>query len=163
MKKFLLLLAAVLVATAAFAQKSLDGVVFGYSYHGSELHYRIWKDHVTVTSEVKSVTFSKVLEIPSEVKYEGKTYKVVGFENYGIVGATNVEKIIVPGSFRRVKLHSFKDCPNLRELVVEDGVESISGEPFEKCPKIKKVTIPANCEVTNGDWYEKKNVKIIRR
>lgn len=163
MKKILLLMTLTLVAFAATAQKNMDGIIFGFKYHGNELHYRIWKDHVTVTSEVRSENFTKVVEIPSEVKYQGKTYQVVGFENYGIVGAKNVEKIIVPGSFRRVKLHSFKDCPDLRELVVQNGVESISGEPFENCPKVKTVYIPASCEVTSEDWYKKKHVKLVRK
>lgn len=163
MKKILLLCTLMFVTLAATAQRSMDGVVFGYNYHGSELHYRIWKNEVIITNEVKSVTFAKVLEIPSEVKYEGKTYRVVGFENYGITNAVNVEKIIVPGSVKRVKMHSFKDCLSLRELVVEKGVESISGEPFKNCPKVKTVYLPTDCEVTNENWYNKKHVKLIRK
>ena len=163
MKKILVLFTVMCVALVATAQKNMDGIVFGYKYHSNELYYKIHGKEVSVTSSVRSANYTKTLEIPREVRHKGKTYRVTGIEKYGISDATNVQKIVVPGTVKRVEAHTFKDCPNLREIHCEGGVQSVSGECFLNCNKMKELYVPSNCNVPDEYKLADKRVKLRRK
>ncbi|MDO4511543.1 MAG: leucine-rich repeat protein [Bacteroidales bacterium] len=162
MKKILLFLAVMLVASVCYAQTSMDGLIFGYKHKGNEMYYEIKGSNVWVTSQVKSATLSSTVEIPSEVTHKGKRYRVYFLGNNAIVGPNKIEKLVIPGSVERVRMHSIVNCPNLREVRFEPGVGSISGEVFENCPKVKTIYVHSSTEITNENWYKEHRVKIVR-
>ena len=170
MKKLLVLFAVMFVAYAATAQKSLNGTIFCYEYKGNEIHFElIWsgtKAAVVSKSPNGNVNryFSPVVEIPSQVVYDGKTYDVVELGNEAINRALNVEKFIIPGSVKQVWVDAFYDCPNLREVVFENGVNKISGKAFKCCPKMEKVVVHRNCNIVGKDFSKRyPKIQIIRR
>ena len=162
MKKILVLFTVMLVALAATAQKNMDGLVFGYTYHGNELYYKIHGSNVSVTSEVKSANFTSTVEIPQYAYHKGKKYRVTRIEKHGFSGANNVRKIIVPGTINEMPVHGIKDCPDLRELVLKDGVQFCTSELFVNCPKMKTIYAPADCGVEEKG-FKQMNINIIRR
>lgn len=158
MKKILLLFAAVLVATAAFAQKSIVGITFGFKYQGDELYYKVTSDAtsssagtVAVTSCVQSASLSGTVTIPDEVKHKGKTYKVTSLEKNAIVRDHNITKIVVTGNIKNIPSSAFCNLPELTTIYCESGVETCSTSAFVDCPKLKTVSVSSTFDKSHFD------------
>ena len=78
--------------------------------------------------------------IPSEVA--GKPVIHVAGEAFYENG-TFVEKLVVPGTVRRVGRRAFELCMNLKELVLEEGVLEL-GEDFLFGTQLEELNIPAS-------------------
>lgn len=143
------------------APKNSLGTVFEYNYKGNVLSYMISKNN-TVAVYVKNKSLSREVEIPSSVTYEGMTYTVAWLDNDAFTGVRNVEKIVVPGTVRRVSMDSFVNCPDLREVWLGDGVGELSGHPFKNCPKVNAVYVPRACKITNEQRLHDANIKVAR-
>lgn len=156
MKKILLLLAVMLVASAAFAQKSIVGITFGFKYQGDELYYKVTSDAtsssagtVAVTSCVQSASLSGTVTIPDEVKHKGKTYKVTALEKNAIVRDHNITKIVVTGNIKNIPSSAFSYLPELTTVYCEQGVESCSSSAFVNCPKLKTISVSSSFNKSN--------------
>ena len=168
MKKILLLLAAMLVASAAFAQKSMIGITFSYQYKGNELYYKVTSDAtsssagtVAVTSCVQGASLSGTVTIPDEVKHKGKTYKVTALEKNAIVRDHNITKIEVTGQIKDIPSSAFNNLPELTTVYCEKGVETCSTSAFVNCPKLKTVSVSSTFDNMKFEGCPK--AKVVRR
>ena len=59
------------------------------------------------------------INIPSEIKHEGKTYKVIGIGKYAI-----------------------SNCPSLTSITIHDSVKKIGGNILGRFHNIKEITLP---------------------
>lgn len=174
MKKILLLFVAVLVATAAFAQKSMIGITFGYQYKGNELYYKVTSDPsgsnpgtVAVTSCVQSANLKGTVSIPDEVKHKGKRYRVTSLEKKAIINDHNITKIEVTGQIESIPSKAFCNLPELVTVYLEQGVVYCSDEAFLDCPKLKTISVGSSCKSTldniNMAFKSGVKVKVVRR
>ena len=173
MKKILLLLAAMLVASAALAQKSMIGITFSYQYKGNELYYKVTSDPssgnpgtVAVTSCVQSANLKGTVSIPDEVKHKGKKYKVTSLEKNAICRDHNITKIEITGQIKNIPSGAFSYLPELTTVYCEQGVETCSTTAFVNCPKLKTVSVSSSFDKSHFDNMKFEGcpkAKVVRR
>ena len=73
-----------------------------------------------------------VINIPSSVVYEGKTYKVTEINRIN-EGDDNdyIKEIIIPESVTLIKGAAFSKCTALTSIVIPDNVTEAHGRIFE--------------------------------
>lgn len=111
--------------------------------------------------------------IPSSVKYEGRTYSVTSIGNDAFdecksltsitipntiksIGGhafcnTNLTTVTIPEGVQVIKDHAFKRCESLESVFLPNSVTSIERAAFEVCYNLKSITIP-NQITTIRDW-----------
>ena len=67
--------------------------------------------------------YKDVVVIPSTVKYQDETYKVIEIGRY-----------------------AFKNCVDLKEITIPDGVKKLDSESFRGCISLSSINIPRDVE-----------------
>lgn len=108
-----------------FSAKNEDGLTLYYSYinDGKELElaresYK--KGDISNYPEL----YGKVLRIPAEVTYQGRTRKVTQIQEYALAYADMTE-VVLPPTMRKICPFAFYDCPELKVLNIPDNIETI--------------------------------------
>lgn len=81
----------------------------------------------------------KEFTIPSHYAYVGKD---------ALKGCTTLEKLVIPGTVKKVCDGAFENCVNLREVVLEEGIEKLGWYLFAGCEKLHQITVPDSIQNT---------------
>lgn len=92
--------------------------------------------YVYITSTI--YPSEKELTLPSS--YNGKP--VTELADYALVNDQTLQKLIVPGSYRKLGESCFESCFLLEEVILEEGVEEIGRGAFNNCTKLTSVSLP---------------------
>ncbi len=113
-----------------FAMKNNDGITIYYRVinEGSELEVRSKGDGTTGHYKGK-------IEIPEDVTYKNRLYKVTRIGNHAFAGCDELTSLTIPNSMKSFELQCFSGCENLNKIIVHD-VATICG--------IKKFDADAN-------------------
>ena len=86
--------------------------------------------------------YSGDIKIPSEIIFDGLTYKVtkIGYEAF--CKCTDLTSIELPSSLITIDKRAFYDCGSLTSLEVSKGVKTIEEFAFSWCTGLLVVTIP---------------------
>ncbi len=83
----------------------------------------------------------KKVDIPENIRKNGKTYKVEGIHKEAFIDCSALTSVNVPNGVTTLREHTFENCVNLtsvkinaKELKIEDGV-------FDNCPNVTKFII----------------------
>ena len=101
-----------------FAEKGEDSAMVYYKIIGKD------EGHPTLTAVVSrnqamgETPYEGVISIPSEVKYSGRTYKVVGIQSEAFANCINLTGISLPSSIESISDYAFIGCSNLRHVKV---------------------------------------------
>lgn len=113
-----------------------SGLIFKYE----NLHYKILsKNSVEVTGEVRSVCKGRV-EIPSIVKHNNVTYKVVGIGQSAFNSQSKLTAVVIPKSIQYIKKQAFA-FTDLTDVVIPGDNVSVMKRAFMSCNKLKVVTL----------------------
>ena len=108
--------------------------------------------------------------IPSEIAYEGKTYKVtrIGNSTFNLcfellsitlpntitaIGETafgyceKLQTVRIPQSVTSLGYYAFDKCSGLSSIVIPEGVETIKAFTFARCENLSSVTLPSSLKV----------------
>lgn len=121
MKKLLLLLLFVSCLCIANAQDiEIDG-----------LFYKIVQDGTTACVEVVTRprnaprAYKKVINIPPEIFYNNKTYKVISIAKEAFMERNDAKEVIIPNTVKKIGYCAFYDFTNLHKITIGSGVEQI--------------------------------------
>ncbi|MBR5101848.1 MAG: leucine-rich repeat protein [Muribaculaceae bacterium] len=135
MKQLILLMALLMSSQLGYAS-----VMIG------DLAYNLEGDHaiVTYTEEWSNNNYSGLTaaNIPKEVNYEGKTYKVTQIGYCAFLYCRSLTSVTIPNTVTSIGYNGFSGCSSLTELTLSDSITDISGEAFCWCSALKKVIIP---------------------
>ena len=107
-------------------------------------------------------TYSGDINIPSEVVFNGRTYKVVAIGDhafsecyslgeifipqsvesigFGSFSYSNISEIVLPGNLKSIGAAAFRDS-DIKEIIIPESVKDIETTIFANCRKLQKVQI----------------------
>ena len=74
---------------------------------------------------INANAYSGVVNVPEQVTYKDKTYKVIAIGEGSFMRCFNLEEIVIPNTIKTIKTNAFYGCANLRELRIPKSVTSI--------------------------------------
>ena len=150
MKKFLLMLAGVLLGLPAMARD------FSYTYKGQTLTYTVI-DEDSKTCMTKAGTYygssetneagnniSGNLVIPSKVSDGEAIYTVTSIGDYAFYNNSSLISITIPEGVTSINMCTLTGCSSLTSVTIPEGVTSIGNSAFSNCRSLTSVTIPGS-------------------
>ena len=168
MKKFFTLAVTIALAFSAYAQnpfdvntnvnatKSVDvagpgkvatanGMVFKGTGTNDPLHYKIVDDAkllAEVTGGVRAANLSGKIQIPSTVKIQGKTYKVVNIGENAFDGCNKITSIeIIGNNLQKLGHFCFKNCTGLNGIILNSNCLNLKSDAFVGCSNLKTIRV----------------------
>lgn len=138
-KKLLILVVMIVSMGRVYAQGS-NGV---YQFSTPSNLETTIKDFVA--DLVPSVTFPDgVIDIPSKIEYNNKTYTVTDIEGGFGKNLDWVTKVIFPESVTRIGNNVFQNCPNLTTVIIKGNVVELQNQFLYNCNNIQTIIIEGN-------------------
>lgn len=130
--KFLILLLALILPSAAFSAVLIDGVY--YTMSGNE---------ATVTFKSTSYnSYSGSVTIPSQVTYNGTTYTVTAIGDNAFNKSTGLFNVIIPSTIKTIGNYAFAGCTGLTSITIPNSVNTLGNYAFQNCSSLASVDIP---------------------
>ena len=143
MKKYLLFLMAIMLATVA---RAADGDTF--TFEGLKYTVLSAADH---TAEVaKNGGVSGEVNIPTFVTANGSRYIVTSIGEYAFA-YRGITSVTIPNSVTEIRTFAFDACKSLTSVTIPNSVTEIGHSAFSRCRKLTSVTIP-NSVTRIGTW-----------
>ena len=155
-----------LTALLLFVGQSLSAdsfVVDGIYYQFADYYYDIWDEEdeylyeegpfVEVTYNIDDYYYSGEVIIPSEVTYEGKTYKVIGIGNHAFWGCYEMTSLVIPKSLKYIGDDAFNCMEQLTSVNIPEGVRYIGDQAFFECRSLTQVTISSTVKYIGRDAF----------
>lgn len=104
--------------------------------------------------------YSGEVIIPSQVSYNGKTYKVTEIGSRAFLGCSDLTSVIIPNSVTWIGEWAFEDCSSLTSVIIPNSVKRIENGAFVDCSSLTSITFPNsvisfNLWVFDGTpWYD---------
>ena len=99
------------------------------------------------------------IEIPSQVKYAGKTYTVTGIAMYAFREAT-LSTVKMPNTIKSIQYMAF-DHAKISSIVLPNSV-ILQAVVFQGCENLTEIEIPGNLAIIeDGDFKDCRNIKRI--
>ena len=86
------------------------------------------------------------ITIPSEIEYNGSTYRVTSIGSSAFYGCSSLTSVVIPESVTSIGSSAFYGCSSLMSVVIPEGVSSIGSSVFSGCSSLTELTFNAeNC------------------
>ena len=108
-----------------------DGVTIYYNYINNRTELM-----------VISGGYSGVVNIPSQVTYQGETMIVTSIGTWAFYGSSGLTSVTIPNSVTSIGSNAFSGCTGLTSVTIPNSVTSIGNQAFEGCTGLTSVTIP---------------------
>ena len=85
-----------------------------------------------------------VVDIPSKLIYQGKTYTVVAIGANAFQYSRGLTAVTIPPSVTEIKSSAFNTCRNLKKVTIPNSVIEIGSSAFETCTSLSEATLSEN-------------------
>lgn len=100
--------------------------------------------------------------IPSTVKINGKTYKVVGVSANAFKNNKKLTKVTIGKNVTEIGANAFSGCKKLKTVNMGNKVKTIGNNAFNNCSSLTKITIPASVvKIGKQAFYKCKKLKSV--
>ena len=94
---------------------------------------------------VGQATYTGEINIKETVEDHGKTYRVTEISKLAFFN-TEVTKVSLPSSIKKIGEKAFYSCKNLTEISLKSGLLEIGSMAFEQCSQLSVLEIPSTVE-----------------
>ena len=91
--------------------------------------------------------YSGAIVIPSEVIYEGKTYRVTTIGNVAFYYCFNVTSVTLPESVTRIGMGAFWGCVGMTSIEIPNSVTELGNSTFYYCSRLSSIDLPRGLKV----------------
>ena len=120
-----------------------DGVTIYYNYINNRTELM-----------VISGGYSGVVNIPSQVTYQGETMIVTSIGTWAFYGSSGLTSVTIPNSVTSIGSNAFSGCTGLTSVTIPNGVTSIGSSAFWGCTGLTSVTIPNSVTSIGSSAFE---------
>lgn len=103
-----------------------------YDFEVDGIYYNISSEankEVSVTYKTSN-SYSGIVNIPTSVSYNGKTYTVKSIGSYAFEDCVDLTSVTIPNSVTTIGYKAFFECKNLVRLIIGIGVTKIGEKAF---------------------------------
>lgn len=126
----------------------------------STLKYMVVSESTVKVKQDESYKALESITIPAETEIDGKTYKVVGFDDFAFNGCVKLTSVIIPSTIENIDHGAFESCSNLKSIIIPEGVKTIGFESFSNCNGLAEVTIPSSVTtIEDAAFFNCKSLK----
>ncbi len=115
-----------------------DGNIYYKAENG--IKYSLKDGEARVVGQSTLISGSK--EIPSEVTYKGKIYRVTSIGSYAFSDCSSLTSIEIPDSVTSIGNGAFSYCSSLTSIEIPSSITSIGSYAFEDCSSLTSIEIP---------------------
>ena len=144
--RILIVALSLIVSVAATAKTSIDGLYY-------ELDTKTLEASVTYMGEYEFPGQyapedapprynASSITIPSEVKYNNKTYKVTSIAANAFYKCSEIKSINIPNTVSFIGRNAFEGCTNLTSINIPTSIKSLESAVFCYCEKLTSIIIP---------------------
>ena len=130
-----------IVSVAATAKTTIDGICYDLNSKTLEATVTYLGERSFTNYNPPKYTASSI-EIPSEVKYDNKTYKVTTIGSFAFYECTEVKSIKLPNTITSIEYKAFQICTSLTSINLPTSIKDIETSAFASCHSLKSITIP---------------------
>ena len=145
MKKFTLLLVALITATIAFASVEIDGIY--YNLNNSNKTANVTYQYYKSSDNYSGIT---TITIPEKITYNATEYNVTSIGSGAFSSCSSLTSITIPNSVTSIGNEIFYHCSSLTSITIPNSVTSIGDDAFSSCSSLTSITIP-NSVTSIGD------------
>ncbi len=136
----LIVVLSLIVSVVATAKTTIDGLCY-------ELDSKTLKATVTYMGENSFSGYypkytASSITIPSEVKYDNKTYKVTSIAANAFYKCTDIKSINIPNTVSFIGRNAFEGCTNLTSVNIPTSLKSLESAVFCYCENLTSIVIP---------------------
>ena len=66
-----------------------------------------------------------------------------------------LERLVIPGTVKKIEHCAFENCVNLQEVVLEEGIEELGRYLFTGCEKLHQITVPDSVKRVTPDSFHR--------
>lgn len=145
LRKLSCLLFALVVSLNIWADKKPTVVLNGVEY---TIDAKICNGIAVAAAIKKGDPRLEILQIPSEINYNGGRVPVSAIAKDGFKGCKNLKTVILPNSITQIGVDAFKDCENLTSVILPDvayieieqeNFGSGGTGPFKGCKRLRTI------------------------
>ena len=112
----------------------------GLVFTADKINYKILSNNtVEVTGELRG-NYKGRVSIPSQVKHNGTTYRVVGIGKNAFANQTNMTSVDIPSSVVTIKEDAFNNA-GLTQVSIPGNSVKIAKWAFHNCRKLTTATV----------------------
>lgn len=103
-----------------------------YDFEVGGIYYNIISETDQTVEVTKNGTYSGDIEIPDNIVYNNKTFKVTEIAGYAF-SSSSITSISIGNNIKGINLHAFSYCSNLTSITIPNSVTSIGIYAFYGC------------------------------
>ena len=140
---------ALITSTASYASILIDGLY--YEFFDETLEAMVVKDEKS--NNIEPSYTASTINIPEEVTYNNKTYKVTVIGEDAFQLNKNLTSISIPETVRSIGASAFWGCEKLKSITLPSGITKIERSVFAACQSLKSVTIPEGVTIISESAF----------
>lgn len=124
--------------------------VIAYDFEVDGICYTVSSfENFTVAVDGLNESMSGIIDIPSQIAYNGKVFSVTGIKS---IQSENIESVIIPSTIVEIGDYAFRNS-SIKKLVIPDNVKIIGSGAFEFCSELTDIEISKNVSTLNQGLF----------